>query len=126
VHDLVDNVTLEAEHAGKSAAKYIKEGPYRSEKTRQAVITAGYGIKYVLPQQLDLDDLSYPLSLSFRVMRPSTDAMLVLESKGQTLHTTKYQHLLPGEMGMLKLTSAIINDIENSTEITVRLAREGE
>lgn len=47
VHDLVDNVALEAKQAGKCAALYAQEK--LPSKTRKIDVVAGSGLSYVLP-----------------------------------------------------------------------------
>ena len=120
VHDLADNVTLEAQHAGRSAAMYIKGG-LGKESGERVSIKAGYGIKYVLPQLIDFYDLSSALSLSFRVMRPAKDTVLILESNGHVLFETKKELLLPGEMGIQKLPSSVTEDMKGRKDLILRL-----
>ena len=47
MHDLVDNVALEAKQAGKCAALYAQEK--LPSKTRKIDVVAGSGLSYVLP-----------------------------------------------------------------------------
>lgn len=52
VHDLVDYVSEEAETAGRAAADYLLRGRV---KTEELSVSAGEGIRYVLPQRLRMD-----------------------------------------------------------------------
>ncbi len=49
VHDLVDNVTVEAEKAGMNAAAYLRKG---SKPQKQIRLKAGENIRYIVPQSL--------------------------------------------------------------------------
>ena len=52
VHDLVDNVSMEAERAGRSAAKYIANGEKQSALVK---MVPGDGIGYICPQFIRRD-----------------------------------------------------------------------
>ena len=67
VHDVVDFVTIEAERAGKSAAKYILK---KSRKVKRIPIETGRGILYVLPHRIPSDR---DIELSIRVLHPGKE-----------------------------------------------------
>jgi len=86
VHDVVDRVTMEAQQAGIAAARYLEEkrkgtkGKRESPVTRvisgaAAEVKAGEGIRYVVPQFVDVSGISGDgkLELSFRVKEPGRD-----------------------------------------------------
>jgi NADPH-dependent 2,4-dienoyl-CoA reductase/sulfur reductase-like enzyme len=105
VHDVVDFVTLEAEKAGKSAAKYVIGKILRVKKIP---IEAGDKIRYVLPQSIcrgvDLD-------LSIRVTGPGEDVELGFFDGETLIKTKKFRKVHPAQMIKIKLkgseTSAV-------------------
>ena len=105
VHDVVDFVTLEAEKAGKSAAKYVLGKMLRVKKIP---IEAGDKIRYVLPQSIcrgvDLD-------LSIRVTGPGEDVELGFFDGETLIKTKKFRKVHPAQMIKIKLkgseTSAV-------------------
>ena len=105
VHDVVDFVTLEAEKAGKSAAKYVLGKILRVKKIP---IEAGDKIRYVLPQSIcrgvDLD-------LSIRVTGPGEDVEIGFFDGETLIKTKKFRKVHPAQMIKIKLkgseTSAV-------------------
>ncbi|MEG0378708.1 MAG: FAD-dependent oxidoreductase, partial [Eubacterium sp.] len=67
VHDLVDNVTIEAEDAGINAAAYAKQAKTQEEKTI-AVVPEGV-VRYTVPSKLSHNG-EIPVIVKFRVGRP--------------------------------------------------------
>ncbi len=117
VHDLVDNVSQEAELAGKSAADYIfgkfvpRENPVK--------VTAGENIGYVVPMSVDYNDPDEKLiKLYMRVRSPKEHIrMVVADGSGNTLAEFKKDIVEPGSMVALSVPAAKVT--EDITEITV-------
>ncbi len=113
VHDLVDYVSEEAERAGLGAAVFVLSG---ERKARSISTNAGSGIRYVLPQQVHVQQ-EQEVSLFFRVTKPYGKVKITAQSGNTILAAKKCMRAAPGEME--KLT---ISHMENVTEpITVRL-----
>ena len=70
VHDVVDRVTLEAEHAGRTAVRYLKN---ELETIPRIPVKAGQGVHYVIPQRISFDS---DVDLSFRVKDPGRNVTL--------------------------------------------------
>ena len=51
IHDVADLAAIEGEDAGRNAARYALSGGWHSED-RMAQVTAGAGVRYVLPQRV--------------------------------------------------------------------------
>lgn len=108
VHDLVDFVSDEAEIAGKSAAKYVLNN---SNKGNAINTIAGYGIRYVLPQKINLS-CNRDVSLYFRVTRPFNKVKLNVLSQNNVLSSTTKIKVAPGEMEKIIITKEkIVSDI---------------
>ena len=65
VHDLVDYVSEEASLAGKNAAAYVKAGEKKAG--RKVAITAENGVRYTVPQTLDIINMQDSVTVRFRV-----------------------------------------------------------
>lgn len=114
VHDLVDYVSDEAEIAGKGAAEYVLKGN-TVRKTVKA--KAGDGVRYVLPQRINLSDKE--VSLFLRVTRPFGKVKYTVSSGNTVLATAVRLKAAPGEMEKIVVKNeeaAMINE-----DITVRL-----
>lgn len=115
VHDLVDFVSDEAEIAGKSAAKYVLNN---SNKGNAINTIAGYGIRYVLPQKINLS-YNRDVSLYFRVTRPFNKVKLNVLSQNNVLSSTTKIKVAPGEMEKIIITKEKI--VSNIGDIKVSL-----
>ncbi|MCI8485052.1 MAG: FAD-dependent oxidoreductase [Lachnospiraceae bacterium] len=116
VHDLVDNVTQEAELAGNAAAGYIK-GTYQPRKN-PIQMTPGDNIGYVVPQAIHYDDPSQKvIKLYMRVKNPKENIKMVIKSdKGDVLAEFKKDIVEPGSMVNLALpTMKLSDDISSIT-----------
>ena len=114
VHDLVDNVSHEAEIAGEAAAKYALG---KSEKQGEAVsVVAKDGVRYSLPQKIHKGEGK--VQIFFRTGDVYKNCRLIVESGGETLISKKCQVLAPGEMG-----SVIIDKSKIAGEVVVRLEK---
>lgn len=107
VHDLVDNVSHEAEIAGTAAADFALRGESISDKV--SVFTKD-GVRYALPQRIYKGEGKQ--TLFFRVGDVYKNCRLVVESGGAILANKKCMVLAPGEMGSVEIdTSAIKGDV---------------
>lgn len=112
VHDLVDNVSREAETAGRFAALYALD---KSPSKGEAYPVAGEnGVRYVLPQKLHAD--SGKTELFFRVDNVYRSCRIVAQSGEKVLYSGKRMVLAPGEMEKIAVDTAGL-----SAPVTVRL-----
>ncbi|WAM30983.1 NAD(P)/FAD-dependent oxidoreductase [Caldicellulosiruptor naganoensis] len=119
IHDLVDNVTLEAETAGKYAALYC-QNPELFQKGKLTNIIASDGIRYVVPQHLNRNFLE-PTILRFRVNNVYHDKVILLINSGKKLLKIKKQYLSPGEMESIALSEKILSQMDFSEDIILKL-----
>jgi len=101
VHDLVDWVTEEARRAGKSAARFVL-GQLKAAAP-ELVTKAGAGVRYVVPQQIRIENLEKEVDLMLRVTDPCKNKWLVARSGETIIKKAKKAHLTPGEMESLKI-----------------------
>lgn len=115
VNDLVDNVSIESEAAGKSAAQFALG---RLPDSRGDVTTAtGENIRYISPQKISLPKDAAQIPLFFRVLCPDVKVRIVAEQNGKELASKKVLKVNPGEMEKLVVDSSKLEP----GEITVRV-----
>ena len=107
VHDLVDNVSIEGEKAGRGAARYIKDGEKQSALVK---LTAGDGIGYICPQYIRRDLIEDGVDIFFRVRSPQDEVRLVLTANGEEIQSTYKLKVIPSEMETLKVKKEKILD----------------
>lgn len=120
VHDLVDWVTEESRLAGRSAATYAK-GPVDSRGSSVSMKGIN-GVRYVVPQHVDVANTETPIELMMRVDNIYNDVSLVAKINGQTIKEVKRKHVAPGEMETFKLDLSGV-DLNSVTEISVELVQ---
>ena len=116
VHDLVDNVSKEAERAGAFAAQYARQ--QLSAANRRIKVEAGENIRYVVPHEISLDK---PVEFFMRVQRPEDDVFLDLGG----LRTVKKPFVRPSEMLSITLTPEVLGKLQGDA-LTVRIVSQKE
>ncbi len=115
VHDLVDNVSREAEIAGEAAARYAT-GAKGAREPRWLAVTPGEGVRYVVPQRIDVNALpDGQLDLYFRVrgvIKPATAQAM----SGETLLKQRRAMIMtPGEMEKITIDAASLKEAGDLT-----------
>jgi len=116
VHDLVDNVSKEAERAGVFAAQYARQ--QLSAANRRIKVEAGENIRYVVPHEISLDK---SVEFFMRVQRPEDDVFLDLGG----LRTVKKPFVRPSEMLNITLTPEVLGKLQGDA-LTVRIVSQKE
>ena len=112
VHDLVDNVTLEAEAAGAAAARYALGG---TKTTNYVATTPGDNVRYVVPHKIDLGGAG-DVKLSFRVTSTIRGCETVIRSGSKELRRIKKRVVTPGEM---ESATVKISDIDAPVSVSI-------
>jgi len=120
VHDLVDYVSEEAARAGRCAAEHIRSGSV-SKASGGVVIGKGKGIRYTVPQILDLNSSVKELHIYFRVTDVFKNIKLKVISGGDTILQIKKPKVAPGEMESLVLTDKMLESIKKHGDVTIQL-----
>ncbi len=117
VHDLVDYVSEEAERAGLGAAGYVQNGgkEYPSVPTR-----AGYGVRYVLPQNVHIGEED--VSLFLRVTDPFGKVKFTVQSGDTVLATAKRLRAAPGEMEKLTVKADMLKNVTEPITVCLEVA----
>lgn len=106
VHDLVDNVSKEAERAGMFAGRYVLnklDAPAKKIK-----VEAGENIRYVVPHEISIDQ---PVEFFLRVQRPEDDVYLDVGG----LRRLRKQAVRPSEMLDVKVTPEMLEKLTDDT-----------
>lgn len=114
VHDLVDNVSLEAEKAGKYAAEYLKNLSIPNCPTLD--LQMNENISYLCPQKIKLDHSPDNVDVFFRVRKPISDCSIKIKiTKGEITNerVIKKIKLIPSEMEKVTLNNLEISDATN-------------
>jgi NADPH-dependent 2,4-dienoyl-CoA reductase/sulfur reductase-like enzyme len=97
VHDVADFATIEAEHAGKSAAEYVFR---KIRKEKRITVESGKKIRYILPQRINP---GVDLELSIRVTNPEENADIGLFAGETLIKTVKFRKVHPAQMIKINL-----------------------
>jgi len=102
VHDLVDYVSEEAALAGASAAAYIKADG--EKETAHAVeLAAENGVRYTVPQKIDVENMKDKVTVRFRVADVYKDRFISVYYDDVRVSHKKKKVLAPGEMEQIVL-----------------------
>lgn len=110
VHDLVDNVTLEAEQAGAAAAAYVLKQTNRQSTNEARPVEAkmtlslspGENVSYTVPAKLTVP-LQHATRILFRVNKPLDQAEVVIQAGTKILYQGKPHAFKPSVMEMVAL-----------------------
>lgn len=123
VHDLVDYVSGEAAEAGKRAAQYLSENQ-KSVATKEIPIKTENGVRYSVPSILRVSHMEEEQIIRFRVGQVYKDVFLTVYAGDKVLLKQKKRSLAPGEMEQIKIKKASLEEIEDLSQITIRIETE--
>jgi len=116
VHDLVDYVSYEGERAGIGAAEFLR----KPEGAKAYIHTkTGGGVRYCVPQNIDLRGGGESVTLSFRVDNIYRNAEIVISQGAREIKHYKSPIFTPGEMERIDIKRGML-DNENDLTITLR------
>lgn len=112
VHDIVDNVSLEAEYIVEGVAECLEE---KLIKEQEVKVELGKGLRYVVPQRLiSRKDTIF----SFRVNQPGEKKILLFKDGKRIIKKKFLRRVNPAEMVRVKLT---FSELEEIKTLKVRL-----
>ena len=115
VHDLVDNVSMEAQTAGIAAADYIMQD--RKPEGITVSVQNGSGVSYTVPQRIVPGDEDVDIYLRTRgVFKPAT---LTIQAGDKMLLQKKKSVMTPGEMEKVTLPAERLQDIAGTITVSV-------
>jgi NADPH-dependent 2,4-dienoyl-CoA reductase/sulfur reductase-like enzyme len=122
VHDLVDNVSEESQRAGRNAALYVQDR--LPQTVRRVRIVAGSGIRYVVPQRIDVTDQAEAVKLFMRPTDVFKGASVELRSGSRAEPVAKFRRtrLTPGEMVVLSVQGSVFAVVDNDITVGVKVS----
>lgn len=117
VHDLVDQVTKEAEDAGQFAAKYVTE---KAEKTERNIPVSPKGlVRYTVPSEIDPEKTDL-IKIKFRVGKPVEQGKIKVMAGEQILFEGKtYRKFVPSIMETVNIKADVLGEITAGVEVEV-------
>ncbi len=135
VHDLVDFVSEEAAHAGRSAAVYCRGFAAAQKKesgdSLPSVITISpeHGVRYTVPSEIWAERFlageEADCTIRFRVSQVFRNVRLQVSLDGTVLLERKKRAMAPGEMEEIKLRRDWIRDWTDTRRTTEGAAKAG-
>ena len=117
VHDLVDYVSAEAALAGANAAKYVLGGD--KEETHIIKLRGKNGVRYTVPQEIDVANMNDEVVVRFRVGDVYRDRSIAVYYDGEKVLGRKKRIMSPGEMEEVVLKKSSFADCSDIKEIVV-------
>lgn len=118
VHDLVDHVTREAERAGECAGAWADGA--RGER-RLVPLLPGPGVRYVVPQLLDVANMPEELVARLRVDGVYERRALVARAGRKVVARRQRDILVPGEMEQVTLRREALLGLGERDTVTIGL-----
>ncbi len=118
VHDLVDYVSEEAALAGASAAAYVKADGEK-ETARAVELKAENGVRYTVPQKIDVENMKDKVAVRFRVADVYKDRFISVYYDDVRVSHKKKKVLAPGEMEQIVLKKDSFSEYPELKRIVV-------
>ena len=118
VHDLVDYVSEEATLAGTNAAAYVQSGKER-ESGHVVELKAENGVRYTVPQTIDVNNMQDKITVRFRVADVYKDRYISVYYDGVQISKRKKKVLAPGEMEQVVLKKESFADYPDLKNIVI-------
>ena len=120
VHDLVDYVSEEAALAGANAAADVQKGKAERSVRRMVELRAENGVRYTVPQTLDVDNMRETVTVRFRVADVYKDRFIAVYYDGVQVSKRRKKVLAPGEMEQVILKKDSFRDYPDLKKIVIR------
>ncbi|NBH70996.1 FAD-binding protein [Clostridiaceae bacterium] len=118
VHDLVDYVSEEATLAGTNAAEYVKSGEDKGN-AHLVELKAENGVRYTVPQTLDINNMQEKVTVRFRVADVYKDRYISVYYDGVQVSKKKKKVLAPGEMEQVILKKESFGEYPDLKNIVI-------
>lgn len=118
VHDLVDYVSEEAALAGENAVEYMT-AEHEGEKADPVVLKAENGVRYTVPQFLDVKNMKDKVTVRFRVADVYRDRFISVYYDHKRVVHRKKRVLAPGEMEQIVIKKESLADCPDLKNIII-------
>jgi pyridine nucleotide-disulphide oxidoreductase family protein len=119
VHDLVDHVSEEATLAGENAAAYVLSEK-DTEASHKATVMAENGVRYTVPQSIDIANMRETVTVRFRVADIYRDRSIAVYYDGKKVMSRRKKVMAPGEMEQVVLKKSSFAAFPELKEIKIR------
>ena len=117
VHDVVDYVVSEAKEAAVGAIKYLN-GQLNNSNNKIDIIPS-FGINYVIPQKLYIDEVDDIVTFKFRVNKPYKDINILFIFNGVIIKKIYKTAIIPSEMEMINISKSLFKNNNGQLEIKI-------
>ena len=117
VHDVVDYVVSEAKEAAVGAIKYLN-GQLNNSNNKIDIIPS-FGINYVIPQKLCIDEVDDIVTFKFRVNKPYKDINILFIFNGEIIKKIYKTAIIPSEMEMINISKSLFKNNNGQLEIKI-------
>ena len=117
VHDVVDYVVAEAKEAAVGAIKYLN-GQLNNSNNKIDIIPS-FGINYVIPQKLYIDEVDDIVTFKFRVNKPYKDINILFIFNGEIIKKIYKTAIIPSEMEMINISKSLFKNNIGQLEIKI-------
>ena len=117
VHDVVDYVVSEAKEAAVGAIKYLN-GQLNNSNNKIDIIPS-FGINYVIPQKLCIDEVDDIVTFKFRVNKPYKDINILFIFNGVIIKKIYKTAIIPSEMEMINISKSLFKNNNGQLEIKI-------
>ena len=117
VHDVVDYVVSEAKEAAVGAIKYLN-GQLNNSNNKIDIIPS-FGINYVIPQKLFIDEADDIVTFKFRVNKPYKDINILFIFNGEIIKKIYKTAIIPSEMEMINISKSLFKNNNGQLEIKI-------
>lgn len=118
VHDLVDNVTLEAFDATDSAVLYLEN---KQVEKNMLPIVPDFGVRYTIPNFFDTNKQCEFMDIKFRSDNVYNKAIVEVCFDGEVVISRKRKIVTPGEMEKIKINAELLEKAKTCKVISVRI-----
>ena len=117
VHDLVDNVTLEAYEAAANVKRYLEQ------QADKALLPVGFSeeIRYVVPHFINITGELCDLSVKFRAKQIYYNPMVAVYADGEKVYQKKFRIITPGELEIIAVKKDVVEKIRNCQEMMIKI-----
>ncbi len=121
VHDLADDVTVESEIAGTAAARFRKGNLQGKELS----VEAGRGIRYVVPQRIDVSEIKKenPLIFFMRAEVPTRQVKIIFTQEGEEKFGETLPFIKPGEIIKITISPEMLKKFKPDKNILVEVGK---
>jgi len=117
VHDLVDNVTLEAYEVAVNVKRYL------DEQTDKILIPVEFDekIRYVVPHFINVARASCDTSFKFRATQIYHNPTVAVYAGGEKLYQRKFRIITPGELEVITVKRDLMEKVGDCKDIMIKI-----